>query len=67
MTYYEKMKNARKKSGLTQEDVALKMNTTKQQISKYENGIQEMTILKFTQYCKIINASADEILGVKEK
>lgn len=62
--YNERLKNMREDRDWTQEQVAKKMKTTKQQISKYENSKQDMTVQVFRKLCKIYNVSANYILDL---
>ena len=62
--YNERLKNMREDRDWTQEQVAKKMKTTKQQKSKYENSKQDMTVQVFRKLCKIYNVSANYILDL---
>lgn len=64
MKYYERLKAAREDMDLTQQEVAIKTQTTQTQIWRYESGKQEMTVTKLKQLCEIYNVSADYILGL---
>lgn len=64
MKYNEKLKEVREDNDLTQTDIAKILGTTQQQIYKYENGIQEMTVSRLRDYCLALNISADYILGL---
>lgn len=64
MQYYERLKNTRIDKDLKQEDAANAIKTTRQQIYKYENGIQEMTVTKLRDLCLYYGVSADYILGL---
>lgn len=64
MEYYERLKEARIDKDMTQTDVANFLKTSKQQISIYENGKQEMTVGKLRDLCALYNVSADYILGL---
>ena len=46
MNYYQRLKDIREDKGYDQKEIAQKLETTQQQISKYENGIQMMGYLK---------------------
>lgn len=60
------LKRIRLEHGERQEDLAKVLNTTKQQIYKYEKGTQEMTVSKAAKICKHYKISADELLGLNE-
>ncbi len=64
MTYYQRIKQARELRGMTQAEMAKYFGTTQNQISKYESGAQEMTVTRFSIMCRILDVSADYILGL---
>ena len=66
MEYYEKLKEIRIDKDKKQEDIAKILKTTKQQISKYENGTNEMTVGKLKTLCLYYQVSADYILGLPQ-
>ena len=67
MQYYERIKNFRKERGITQAEMAKKLETTQQQYSKYETGKQEMSVRQFIKICNVLDASSDEILGLERR
>lgn len=64
MQYNERLKEARIDADITQQEAAKLLETTQQQIYKYEKGIQEMTITKLKKLCEAYEVSADYILGL---
>lgn len=64
MQINERIREAREKAGYTQREIAPMLNTTYQQIGKYERGIQEMTASRIKAFCEICNCSADWVLGI---
>lgn len=66
MEYYVKLKEARKKTKLTQMKVSEILGTTQYQIVKYEKGIQDITVKRFKEMCILYQVSADEILELNE-
>lgn len=66
MTYAEKIRNLREDHDMTQAQVALILNTTKNQVGKYERGEQDMNIKHLITLCAFYNVSADYILGLPE-
>lgn len=64
MEIYERLKQARKGKGYTQEKIAEMLNTTQQQYSKYEKGIQELPARRIIDICKILDVSSDWLLGL---
>lgn len=59
-----RLKDLREDKDLTQQDIAKILNTTRNQVSKWENEIQEMGIYKLIKLTKFYNVSADYILGL---
>lgn len=64
MNHYERLKAVREDNDLTQADVAKILQTTRQQVSKWENGIQLMGIDKYIILAKHYNLSVDYLLGL---
>ena len=67
MNYYKRLKDIREDNDLTQEDIAKILNTTRQQISKWETGAQMMGVDKYIILAKHYNVSVDYLLGLKDK
>ena len=64
MTLGEKIKFFREKKGLSQEDLAKKLSTTKQAIYKYESGIvTNIPIPKVETIAEILEVKPWELLG----
>ena len=57
----------RTKHGKSQADLAELLQTTQQQYSKYERGIQELPARHIITICKQFKVSSDYLLGLKEK
>ena len=66
MNYYERLKDMREDHDLTQNDIAELLKTTRQQISKWENGTQMMGVDKYIVLAKYYNISADYLLGLTD-
>lgn len=64
MEYYERLKEIRKLKKKSQSEIAKILNTTQQQITKYENGHQDIPTARFKTLCQYYNISADYILGL---
>lgn len=64
MQIHERIKATRIDRDITQEEIAKELNTTRQQIYKYEAGVQEMSISKLRTLCLYYHVSADYILGL---
>ena len=64
--YWEKLRNLREDSDLTQADMARLLKTTQQVYSRYEKGINELPIRHLCTLCKFYHVSADYILGLSD-
>ena len=62
MTFIEKLRAIRKNNGLTQDQIAKKLNTSQTMYARYERGANEMPIHHLISLCKIYNISADYLL-----
>lgn len=61
----KKLKTARKNAKMSQEEVAEILNTSRSNISKYENETLEPNIQTLKKLCEIYKISADELLEIK--
>ncbi len=64
MSYYERLKDIREDYDLTQTDIATLLETTRQQVSKWETGTQMMGVDKYIILAKHYNVSVDYLLGL---
>lgn len=64
MNCYERLKSVREDRDLTQTDIAELLETTRQQISKWETGVQMMGVDKYIKLANYYNLSADYLLGL---
>lgn len=62
MKLNEKIKALRLKNNLTQDDLAYKLNMTRQNVSKWEQGLSEPSIETIKELCHIFNVSINELL-----
>lgn len=60
-----KLKEARKRAGKTQTEIAEILSTTQYQYHKYETGKQELPIRHLITLCKYYNVTADWMLDLK--
>lgn len=67
MNYTNRIIEARKKSGLSQTQVANALMIPQQQYSRYEKGDNELPIRYLIQLCELYNVSADWVLGITNK
>ncbi|EML1138376.1 TPA: helix-turn-helix transcriptional regulator [Clostridioides difficile] len=59
----KRLKELRKNKGLTQEQVAKDLKTTKVSIGRYENGSREPSIYFLKNIAEYYNVSVDYLLG----
>lgn len=62
--YGKRLKTARKKANMSQEEIAEILNISRSNISKYENEELEPNIQTLKAFCKIYGTSADYIIGL---
>lgn len=62
-TFGQRFSRFRKNKGLTQEDVATKINITAQAVSKWENDISLPDVLILPELSDLLGVSLDELLG----
>ncbi len=67
MNIYENIKNARKRAGLTQTELATAIGVTQKEISRWETGTRTPQVETIASICKALNVSADILLetGIK--
>ncbi len=65
MNLGENLKTARKMAGITQAELAERLQVYQKDISRWENNQLTPNALTLARICKELNASADEILGLK--
>lgn len=61
-----RLKEIRMSSGLTQREVSERLGIVLQQYQTYESGRYQMDYDKIIRVCKILNVSADYLLGIDE-
>lgn len=66
-TFTAKLKEARKKAGLTQQEVADKLNTSQSNITKYETGALEPNIETIKKLAEIYKVSTDWLFDIERK
>lgn len=62
MTFGVKLRELRDSAGLTQEELAIKLNLKKEAISQYENGKREPKTAIMRQMCNIFGVTLDELV-----
>ncbi|MGX8851093.1 helix-turn-helix domain-containing protein [Amedibacillus sp. YH-ame10] len=66
MYKYFRLKDLREDNDLTQEYVGNLLNTTQQQYSKYEKGVQEIPVHHLITLAKHYKTSLDYLVGLKK-
>ncbi|MBO5101455.1 MAG: helix-turn-helix transcriptional regulator [Clostridia bacterium] len=61
---YKRLKDMREAKGLSQTDIAKVLDTTRQQVSKWETGVQMMGVDKYIKLAKYYGTSVDYLLGL---
>lgn len=61
--YYNRIREVREDNGYTQKDIAKVLNTTQQQYSKYELGIQIIPLEKINILANLYETSIDYLIG----
>jgi len=59
------IKKARMAAGITQKELAERMEVTQKDISRWENNSRGITASSLAKLCKELGVSADEILELK--
>lgn len=66
MTYYKRLKDLREDHDLKQGDIAELLQTTRQQVSKWETGAQMMGVDKYVKLAQFYKVSVDYLLGLTD-
>lgn len=61
----ENIRAARKAAGVSQKELAERLQVHQKDISRWENGAHVPTVEMLIKICRELNASADEILELK--
>ncbi|MBR6619502.1 MAG: helix-turn-helix transcriptional regulator [Clostridia bacterium] len=67
MDYYSRLRDIREDNDLTQGEISTLLETTQQQISKWETGVQMMGVDKYIKLARFYNISTDYLLGLIDK
>lgn len=65
MSIGENIKKARKKAGVTQKELAERLEVYQKDISRWEKGELIPSAVNLARICRELHASADEILELK--
>ena len=66
MEVIHNIRKLRIERGYSQLDIAEVLNTTQQQYSKYERGVNELPIRYLIEICRFLDISVDWLLGLKD-
>lgn len=67
MNFKENLKDLRIKNNLTQDDIATRLNISRQSISKWESGVSEPNLETLEQLCDILNCSLEDLVSSPKK
>lgn len=66
--FSERLKNLRKSSGMTQDELALKLGVVRKTVSDYENGRRyPKSTDTITKLCTIFGVSSDFLIGCEDE
>ena len=63
----ERIKTLRKKKGMSQEELALKVHVVRQTISKWENALSVPDADELIHLAKALEVSVNSLLGMEKK
>ena len=66
MKFSERIAEAIKSSGLSQKEIAEKLNISESNITNWKNGENLPSVEVLFNLCKLLNASADYLLGLDD-
>lgn len=67
MDFKDKLYTLRKEKNYSQENLAEKINVTRQTISNWELGVSTPELQKIIELAEVFNITTDELLGIKEE
>lgn len=67
MNFSENLQKARKKAGISQKELAERLQVYQKDISRWEHGERTPSVEVFTRICRELGASADEILELNKQ
>lgn len=65
-TFHERLRELRIQKGYSQQDLADRIDQTKQNVSQYERGVRRPNMDKLQELCDIFNVSMDYITGKED-
>jgi transcriptional regulator with XRE-family HTH domain len=67
MTFGQRLRQIRENKGITQKELAEKLNVTFQTISKWENSVTEPDISTIKEIAKLLNCSIEQLFNDSEE
>jgi transcriptional regulator with XRE-family HTH domain len=67
ITVGKKIANLRKEKGMTQDDIAEKLNVSPQAVSKWENDVSYPDIMLLPKIAKLLDTTVDDLLSSEPK
>ena len=67
MDIVQNLRKIRMQKGYSQMEIAEVLDTTQQQYSKYENGLNEIPVRHVITLCKFYGISSEWLLGLTEE
>ncbi len=64
--YGQRIKEIRQEKGLTQSQLAEMLSTTQSTVGKYEREEIQLTVDTIIKICKVLEVSADYLLGLED-
>ena len=67
MNYYQRLRDVREDADKSQQEIALLLNTSQQQYSRWESGMWQMPIEHYKTLAQYYNISLDYLAGLIDK
>lgn len=64
--FYENLRTARERKGMTQKEVADAIGVAKSTYSLYESGNRGLNVMLIKKLANVLKVSADELLGIDD-
>lgn len=66
MYFYERLKDLREEREKKQIEIAMLLNTSQEQYSRWENGVRELPMHHFITLANFYNVSIDYLAGITD-
>ncbi|MBQ7290554.1 MAG: helix-turn-helix transcriptional regulator [Clostridia bacterium] len=66
MYFYERLKDLREEREKKQIEIAMLLNTSQEQYSRWENGVRELPMHHFITLANFYNVSIDYLVGITD-